>query len=245
MSSYNNRHPKIPRLLAMEQAQSSAQSLLHAGDIDLGEESGRLRDNSIPIGFGSKIDPGNFGDVSPLHANEGIDDPERTDSGSKQPAINGPLAHPLLNGYDIEMNEVPHHSRQSISLPDNEVQAITRQDPGDTSRTSLSQQGAQLKKISPKTPAHIAIRWDNFSRSTARMWAVGWRTETCSYIVAILALAGLVATLSAHQGRPLPQWPQLVTINSIISLFSLLIRACVGVVLAEGRSPSSCRRDPC
>jgi hypothetical protein len=62
-----------------------------------------------------------------------------------------------------------------------------------------------------------------------------WTTETCSYMIAILALAGLVATLSAHQGKPLPQWPQLVTINSIISLFSLLMRACVGVVLAEGK----------
>lgn len=245
MSSHSNRHPKIPRLLVMEQAQSSALSLLHAGDTDLREESGRLRDNGIPIGFGSTNDPGNFGDVSPLHANEGIDDPERTNRGSPQPAINGPLAHPLLNGYDIGMNEGPRHSRQGISLPDNEVQAITRQDPGDTSRTSLSQQGAQLKKISSKTPTHIAMRWDHFSRPTARMWAVGWKTETCSYIVAVLALVGLVATLSAHQGRPLPQWPHLVTINSIISLFSLLMRACVGVVLAEGRSPSSCRRDPC
>jgi hypothetical protein len=226
----------------MEQAQSSAQSLLHAGDTDLGEESGRLRDNCIPIGFGSTNDPRNLGDVSPLYANEGIDDPERTDRGSPQPAINGPLAHPLLNGYDIEINEGPHHSRQGVSLPDNEVQAITRQD---TSRTSPSQQGAQLKKISPKTPARITIRWNHFSQSTARMWVAGWRIETCSYIVAILALAGLVATLSAHHGRPLPQWPQLVTINSIVSLFSLLVRACVGVVLAEGRSPSSCHRDPC
>jgi hypothetical protein len=38
----------------------------------------------------------------------------------------------------------------------------------------------------------------------------------------------------AHEEKPLPQWPQLVTINSIISLFSLVMRACVGVVLAEG-----------
>jgi hypothetical protein len=229
----------------MEQAQSSAQSLLYAGDTDLGEEFGRLRDHGMPIGSGSTNDPRNFGDASPLHANEGIDDPERTDYGSPESAINGPLIHPLLNGYDIETNEGSHHFRQSISLPADEVQAITRHDRGDTSRTSLNHQGAQLKKVSPKTSAHMATRWDHFSRSAARMWALGWRAETCSYIVANLALAGLVATLSAHQGRPLPQWPQLVTINSIISLFSLLMRACVGVVLAEGRSPSSCLRDSC
>lgn len=227
----------------MEQVQSSAQSLLHAGETSLVEDSGDLRDSSIPIGFDSTNDPGNFGDVSPLHANERIDDPEHTDRGSPRPAINGSLAYSLLNGFDIEMNEGPHHSRQSTSLPNNEVQAMTRHDSGDTSRTRLSQQGAQLKKISPEPRARIAIWLGHLFRSAARMWAVDWRTETCSYVVATFSLAGLVATLSAHQGKPLPQWPQLVTINSIISLLSLLMRACVGVVLAEGRSHSSCRRD--
>jgi hypothetical protein len=44
----------------------------------------------------------------------------------------------------------------------------------------------------------------------------------------------MVATLLKHEEKPLPQWPQIININSIISLFSLLIRAGVGVVLAEG-----------
>jgi hypothetical protein len=30
-------------------------------------------------------------------------------------------------------------------------------------------------------------------------------------------------TLHAHQDRPPPQWPQLVNINAIVSLFSMLI----------------------
>ncbi|KAJ8116651.1 hypothetical protein OPT61_g1971 [Boeremia exigua] len=68
------------------------------------------------------------------------------------------------------------------------------------------------------------------------VWGKSWTAETGSYIISILALAGLTATLLVHQDKPLPQWPQLVTINSIISLFSLLMRACVGVVLAEGIS---------
>jgi hypothetical protein len=50
----------------------------------------------------------------------------------------------------------------------------------------------------------------------------------------VLSLVGLVMTLAAHQDRRLPDWPQLVTINSIVSLFSLLMRAGVGFVLAEG-----------
>jgi hypothetical protein len=72
--------------------------------------------------------------------------------------------------------------------------------------------------------------------SFQRFWTGSWTAEACSYILAIIALGGLVATLLVHQGKPLPQWPQLVTINSIVSLFSLVMRACVGVVLTEGNS---------
>lgn len=62
----------------------------------------------------------------------------------------------------------------------------------------------------------------------------GWTAETCSYALAVLSLCSLAVTLRSHQGRPLPDWPQLITINSIVSLFSLLMRAGVGLVLAEG-----------
>lgn len=65
----------------------------------------------------------------------------------------------------------------------------------------------------------------------------GWTAETCSYVFAVLCLLSLVATLFAHEKKPLPEWPQLITINSIVSLFSLLMRAGVGLVLAEGACP--------
>ena len=50
--------------------------------------------------------------------------------------MNGPLTQPLLNGYDIEMNEGPQRSHQNVTLFDNEVRAITRQDPEDEPRST-------------------------------------------------------------------------------------------------------------
>ncbi|KAF1848787.1 uncharacterized protein K460DRAFT_275609 [Cucurbitaria berberidis CBS 394.84] len=70
------------------------------------------------------------------------------------------------------------------------------------------------------------------------LWRKSWTAETCSCIFAFLSLLGLIATLLAHQDKPLPKWPQLVSINSIVSLFSLLMRAGVGMALAEGISQS-------
>jgi hypothetical protein len=53
-------------------------------------------------------------------------------------------------------------------------------------------------------------------------------------VFALVALAGLIMVLSRFEDKTLPDWPKLVTVNSIISLFALLIRASVGLVLAEG-----------
>jgi len=73
-----------------------------------------------------------------------------------------------------------------------------------------------------------------WSSDVARVWTRGWTPEIVSCLFAIASLGGLVATLKTHEGRPLPGWPQLVTINSIVSIFSMMIRASVGLVLAEG-----------
>lgn len=75
-----------------------------------------------------------------------------------------------------------------------------------------------------------------FVQPLIRLWKRGWTAEILSCLFALLSLLGLVATLMAHQDRPQPQWPQLVNLNSIISLFSLFIRTGVGAVLAEGWS---------
>ncbi|OAG03074.1 uncharacterized protein CC84DRAFT_1064174, partial [Paraphaeosphaeria sporulosa] len=65
-----------------------------------------------------------------------------------------------------------------------------------------------------------------------------WTAETHILVFSVLTFAGLVATLMAHQNKPNPKWPQLVTINSIVSLFSLPMRAVISLVLAEGISQS-------
>lgn len=80
----------------------------------------------------------------------------------------------------------------------------------------------------------IKAGYRRFTHAIRRSRKKSWTVETFSFIFSILTLAGLIATLSAHQGKPLPKWPQLITINSVLSLFSLIMRTGVTVVLAEG-----------
>jgi hypothetical protein len=153
------------------------------------------------------------------------------------------------------MNRIEPPSRPL--LPHDEADVHVSDDEGrgtsasTTASTSLAQRSDGLER--PKTrskhvgrfPAPLIAFFVAFPRyfmraseqcghALASLEHGRWTLETCGFIFASLSLLGLVATLLAHEGKPLPQWPRIITINSIISLFSILIRAAIGVILAEG-----------
>jgi hypothetical protein len=93
---------------------------------------------------------------------------------------------------------------------------------------------SQESKQAKQPQVHVTQHGTRRSSVMGRLFQKGWTAETCSCIFALLSLLGLVATLLAQQNKPMPEWPQIVSINSIISLFALLMRAGVGTVLTEG-----------
>jgi hypothetical protein len=47
---------------------------------------------------------------------------------------------------------------------------------------------------------------------------------------------GIIVTLHSLHGKPIPQWPYRLSINTFIAAFSVLIKASSGLMLAEGIS---------
>jgi hypothetical protein len=144
-----------------------------------------------------------------------------------------PSARPLLNAgrtdgqnrHDAPTGRLPQKGPQSHG-----EQAVSH-------IASVHDDQATMQQSQKHHPTTVARNHPSLTRSfhvVNQLWSKSWTVETCSLVVSILTLAGLAATLLTHQHKPLPQWPKLVNINSIISLFSLLMRSCVGVVLAEG-----------
>jgi hypothetical protein len=113
------------------------------------------------------------------------------------------------------------HDGQHTNAPEN----INIRPPSESSRESKQAKQPQV---------HVTQHGTRHPSALGRLFRKGWTAETCSCIFALLSLLGLVATLLAHQNKPMPEWPQIVSINSIISLFALLMRAGVGTVLTEG-----------
>ncbi|KAL9611182.1 MAG: hypothetical protein Q9167_004167 [Letrouitia subvulpina] len=69
-----------------------------------------------------------------------------------------------------------------------------------------------------------------------------WWVEAGACFLSMAALFAFVATLYPHQDRPLPQWPYKISVNSLISIYVIIIKAMVLFVIAEGMSQLKWRR---
>ena len=63
-----------------------------------------------------------------------------------------------------------------------------------------------------------------------------WMKELSAMLISILSFLCIVLTLRIHEGRPLPDWPLSITINSLVSVFSTIMGMTLFVPLAEGIS---------
>ncbi|KAK1955987.1 hypothetical protein LY78DRAFT_544774, partial [Colletotrichum sublineola] len=55
-----------------------------------------------------------------------------------------------------------------------------------------------------------------------------------SSILALGCIIAMVVVLSIYQGKPLPKWPKLISINSLIAIFTAMFKASLILPVAEG-----------
>ncbi|KAJ6006317.1 hypothetical protein N7451_004261 [Penicillium sp. IBT 35674x] len=53
----------------------------------------------------------------------------------------------------------------------------------------------------------------------------GWKLELFACLAFLTALAAMVATMYPHQGKPLPQWPFRVSVNTLLAIYGGVIKA--------------------
>jgi len=73
--------------------------------------------------------------------------------------------------------------------------------------------------------------------NTEQFWLKLWMWDLAAMILAAGILVAIGIILSVHNGKPIPQWPLGVNLNSLIATLSTLFRALVMVFVSEGKSP--------
>ena len=60
-----------------------------------------------------------------------------------------------------------------------------------------------------------------------------WLPEIASFLFALLALVAIIILLAARKDKPLPKWPSLLNINSLVAIFSSISKAALLLSISE------------
>lgn len=53
-------------------------------------------------------------------------------------------------------------------------------------------------------------------------------------MLAVGCLVSIILILSLHQGQPMPSWPELISVNSLVAIFTAVFKASLIMPVAEG-----------
>lgn len=60
-----------------------------------------------------------------------------------------------------------------------------------------------------------------------------WKWEFGSAILLLVSVAAIPATLYPYDGKPSPQWPYSISINALLSIYSMILKACLGFLVTS------------
>lgn len=97
---------------------------------------------------------------------------------------------------------------------------------------SLSQRDSQLhreKADHPKASPNTKLLRSAY---VSHLW-VSWKWESAACVLVLATPIIIFATLHPHNGQPLPQWPFKISINSLLSVYALVLKAVIGFVITS------------
>lgn len=129
----------------------------------------------------------------------------------------------ISNASDRSGSPVPLHSLPSATAYGPRDQERNRSQRPSEGRLDDNTHALSLQRSQEE-------RFDRLRKAVSHPWLL----EILSCLIAALALLATIVTLAVHEGRQLPQWPHLVSINALIAIFTTIFKASLLMPVAEG-----------
>jgi Protein of unknown function (DUF3176) len=137
--------------------------------------------------------------------------------------VQDPSAEHLIPYQNSSNQESPLSRKSNFSIPRKPI----------ASSPIVASSGDE--KPSDEQVNSIERRRQNQNSGRFELLRIWWLEFLCC-VLFVGALAAVVITIYPYEGRPLPQWPYRLTINSLISVYMVILKAAMLLVAAEGLS---------
>lgn len=112
---------------------------------------------------------------------------------------------------------------------------VGRYDPQDAPRNRFADAGSNFLSAGYDDGFYAEKRTPTASGHCRRQLGITlfW-TETFACFFAIVSILAAFGTLYPFHGRPLPQWPFSMGVNTLLAIYTLILKAAVGFLLSQG-----------
>lgn len=160
----------------------------------------------------------------------------------------GPLdGSMLLQRTSSNVNDQSSHQSQNTTSMPRHSTSLNEQNSG-SSNNPAAQQSYSPSSSGRAIGAPLDFAHRPFQKNKSRIYppplttlerlrqaaSHPWLLEIASCLLACLSFFAIISTLAVHEGRPLPEWPDLISINSLIAIFNTVLKGCLVMPVAEG-----------
>lgn len=133
----------------------------------------------------------------------------------------------LVRNANLERN-AQHLLHPSIDDGQAESQGSSTVNLADDQRSSDTLHQSYTTKLEPEQP-HASSREGDLQRVFS-CWS-NWKWEIANSAISMVALSATIGTLLPHQNQPLPQWPFHISINTLLSIYSVVLKGSATFVI--------------
>ncbi|KAI1120050.1 hypothetical protein F5Y10DRAFT_290423 [Nemania abortiva] len=117
------------------------------------------------------------------------------------------------------------------------VISVSHTEAEDYDQSDLPQPNSEIRNNPPPggRDSTLQLLQDPGSRRETKsgLWKP-WLWEIVNCCLLLISLFAILATLYPHDGQPLPQWPLSITINALLSIYTVVMKANMLLILASG-----------
>ncbi|KAI0018390.1 hypothetical protein F4780DRAFT_521255 [Xylariomycetidae sp. FL0641] len=139
------------------------------------------------------------------------------------------MNHALANVILLKSDQQPYSDALVRGIEQPVHQKYTRE------RPPLDKDSESASCYSPRETERLSEQPEATRRKNLSYWC-SWAWEIVNCVVLVVSLFGILATLYPHHGQPLPRWPFSISINTLLSIYGLIMKASMLLILSSGIS---------